>query len=180
MQRPPPYGTGLPGYPQMYPGAMPFPQIGSMVPGQPGMYPTMQMPPGMVNPAMGMYPMGFPMAMGPMGMAMPGMPGVPMMPGMYGMPAPLPMGGVPANHGFVPSVAHAAGASPSVASNETAAEIVTPSPKIAPDFEKFTTVFVGGIPAGIEDKAIEGLLARCGKVKNWKRVFDQSGSPKGT
>ncbi|KAI9312976.1 hypothetical protein BX666DRAFT_792050 [Dichotomocladium elegans] len=45
--------------------------------------------------------------------------------------------------------------------------------------DNLTTLFIGAIPAGITDSWIEKLLTTTGKLRNWKRMKDPSGTPKG-
>lgn len=47
------------------------------------------------------------------------------------------------------------------------------------DAENLTTLFVGAIPAGVNDGWIEKLLTATGKLRHWKRMKDPSGKPKG-
>ncbi|KAI7876949.1 hypothetical protein K492DRAFT_172090 [Lichtheimia hyalospora FSU 10163] len=47
------------------------------------------------------------------------------------------------------------------------------------DAENLTTLFVGAIPAGVNDGWIEKLLTTTGKLRHWKRMKDPSGKPKG-
>ncbi|CAJ0757184.1 23719_t:CDS:10 [Entrophospora sp. SA101] len=47
------------------------------------------------------------------------------------------------------------------------------------EVEKLTTLFIGGISAGVIDDWMEKILKTCGTLKSWKRVKDQSGNPKG-
>ncbi|CAG8498179.1 44435_t:CDS:10 [Gigaspora margarita] len=47
------------------------------------------------------------------------------------------------------------------------------------EVEKLTTLFIGGISPGVTDDWMERILKTCGSLKSWKRVKDQSGSPKG-
>ncbi|KAJ3104635.1 hypothetical protein HDU97_009026 [Phlyctochytrium planicorne] len=54
------------------------------------------------------------------------------------------------------------------------ATVFIPSP-----MDKLTTVFVGSITEGVYDTWVERILRSCGNVRNWKRVTDANGKPKG-
>ncbi|KAF7732272.1 hypothetical protein EC973_005167 [Apophysomyces ossiformis] len=95
----------------------------------------------------------------------------PSYPPVGGGPPVRPYGGMP--HGGPPGYGHAVGRPPPRG---------LPAAGGSPDAtstEKLTTLFVGAIPAGIPDSWIEKLLKATGKLRNWKRVKDQSGNPKG-
>ncbi|KAJ3197060.1 hypothetical protein HK101_006244 [Irineochytrium annulatum] len=55
-----------------------------------------------------------------------------------------------------------------------AQQVFAPSPA-----DKLTTVFVGSITDGVADSWMERILRTCGLVRNWKRVTDSNGRPKG-
>ncbi|KAG0186161.1 hypothetical protein DFQ28_008246 [Apophysomyces sp. BC1034] len=88
-----------------------------------------------------------------------------------GGPPVRPYGGMP--HGGAPGYGHMGGRPPPRG--------LPPATSVADtsSTEKLTTLFVGAIPAGIPDAWIEKLLKATGKLRNWKRVKDQSGNPKG-
>lgn len=43
---------------------------------------------------------------------------------------------------------------------------------------RLNTAFVGGIPEGVTDEAMERMLAACGPILKWKRVCDANNVPK--
>lgn len=57
---------------------------------------------------------------------------------------------------------------------EATAAVYVPSPQ-----DKLTTVFIGSIAEGVTDAWMERFLKACGGVRNWKRVTDAQGKPKG-
>ncbi|KAG1380752.1 hypothetical protein G6F60_004353 [Rhizopus arrhizus] len=54
-----------------------------------------------------------------------------------------------------------------------------PNQSVPENTDKLNTLFVGAIAPGISDEWIEKLLQVCGTLKQWKRVKDSAGNPKG-
>lgn len=54
-----------------------------------------------------------------------------------------------------------------------------PNQSVPENADKLNTLFVGAIAPGISDDWIEKLLQVCGVLKQWKRVKDPTGNPKG-
>ncbi|KAI9267867.1 hypothetical protein BY458DRAFT_437048 [Sporodiniella umbellata] len=54
-----------------------------------------------------------------------------------------------------------------------------PNQSVPENSDKLNTLFVGAIAAGVSDEWIEKLLQVCGELKQWKRVKDPAGNPKG-
>ncbi|TPX64546.1 hypothetical protein SpCBS45565_g05789 [Spizellomyces sp. 'palustris'] len=57
--------------------------------------------------------------------------------------------------------------------------VVAPPPKPLTAEDKSTTVFVGSIADGVSDLWMERILKLCGPVRNWRRMQDATGKPKG-
>ncbi|KAF8326889.1 uncharacterized protein EI90DRAFT_3156469 [Cantharellus anzutake] len=54
-----------------------------------------------------------------------------------------------------------------------------PQPGVPPSTEKLTTLFVGGISAGVTDDFMNSLLSACGPLQSFKRLTNPNGKPQG-
>ncbi|KAI8146092.1 hypothetical protein BJV82DRAFT_600467 [Fennellomyces sp. T-0311] len=100
--------------------------------------------------------------------------------GGYRPPPPgAPYGGGPAYGGAAPYPGGAGGYMPGRPPMSHPMALPAAGRPPAAESEKLTTLFVGAIAAGISDVWIEKLLKAGGNLRNWKRMKDPQGNPKG-
>ncbi|KAI9095946.1 hypothetical protein DFS34DRAFT_625504 [Phlyctochytrium arcticum] len=156
---PPPGPNGFPGHPSgpggygPPPGGMYRPPPGPGGGPPPGPYGFQQGPPGPYN-------------------------GPPRPPFHPGMPPP---GGMPMRPPFMGPGGHPTHPQNAPLPNrpDVAPPVQAPPPKPLTAEDKLTTVFVGAIAEGVTDVWMERILRLCGPIRNWRRMQDPSGKPKG-
>ncbi|KAI5812046.1 hypothetical protein BZA77DRAFT_347300 [Pyronema omphalodes] len=166
----PPYGRPAmpPGMPPGY-AAMGVPGVPPGFGMPPGAAPGMPLPPGVSAPGTGAPPGTQQANLA----ARPGMPG-------FAPPANLPninfnapiirLGTSVTRQNPVPTQSTVAGKSANAAAREN--ELLPPTVE-----EQLKTVYIGGIPKGMDDEWIERILRAAATLKRWTRATDEDGKP---